>query len=179
MIVAFNTFRYASFAYTVGAVFDSWSSNKIKYYVTSKKEIKDGEGEIHYILNCLKTLNSVNVLMNDISTIIVNGFVWSVNNSNELVKGFGALLEDSVKQLFNIYPTILGISEKPYSRNIPYSVEITRGIDKKGSLWITSTEYLMTDYDAMMVERMSGDETVPDIIQAVKMKTREFLKNEA
>ena len=178
MIVAFDTFRYPSFAYTVGAVFDSWGSDKVRYYVTSKKELKKNEGEIHYILECLKTLNSINILRNNISAVVVNGFVWSVDEKDELIKGFGALLKDSVKQLFDVSPTILGISEKPYSRDIPYSVEITRGTkDNKGSLWITSSEYFLTDYDAMMVEKMSGSDIVPDIIKDVRMKAREFLKD--
>ena len=179
MIVAFSTFKYPLFYYTVGAVIDSWASDKVKFYVTSKKEIKNGEGELHHILECLKTLNSVGTLTNNISTIIIDGFVWSTNDNHELIKGFGALLSDSIKNSFNITPTILGISEEPYSREIPYSVKITRGIEEKGPLWITSTEYLLADYDAKMVERMNGDEKLPTIIQKAKTKAREFLEDEA
>ena len=174
MIVAFDTFRYSSFAYTVGGVFESWISEKVKYYVTSKRPIKQGEGEINYILDCLKMLNQ-----DYISNIIVDGYVWTSNDGQTLNKGFGKLLQESLEHMWILNPTVIGVATEKYPRNIPYSVEVQRGIEKKGSLWVTSSEYLLTESDARLVSRMHGDDVVPTIIQDVKRKTKEFLEDEA
>jgi hypothetical protein len=172
MIVAFDTFRYKKFAYTVGAVFDFWDASKPKYYVTSKRPFKAGESEVNYILECLKMLDEY-----DITHILVDGYVWTTSDGVELNKGFGAYLSERLDNMWISHPTVIGVTDKEFPKPIPYSVEIVRG-DKEGSLWVTSSEYFLTESDAKLVRNMHGNEVIPTIIQCVKNKIKEYLGNE-
>ena len=64
MIIAFDTYYYNEYSYTVGGVFESWKDTKVKYFITSKREIIDAEykpGELYKrelpcIMQCLKMI---------------------------------------------------------------------------------------------------------------------------
>ncbi len=177
MIVAFDTYYYNGYSYTVGGVFESWSDSNAKYYVTSKRncidaEYKSGElykRELPCIMQCLSMID-----INNIDTIIVDGFVWLSEDGKELVKGLGARLSDAIKEKYNIEITVLGIAKNPYHIEIPTCKELVRGLESKKPLYITCSTPSITDYYAILVKKMHGDYRIPSILKAIDSKTREY-----
>ena len=116
MIIAFDTYYYEGYSYTVGGVFESWLSSDVSYYVTSKRECIDAEyksGELYKrelpcIMQCLSMVN-----LDSIDTIIVDGFVWLSEDGKELTKGLGARLDDAIQQLYCSIKSIIGIAKNP------------------------------------------------------------------
>ena len=167
MIIAIDSVKYSSFIYTVGAVFQSWTSKKPNYYITSKKEYYDGISELDCFINCIKMTN-----LSNLTHVIIRGFVWTSEDGLELKKGFGKKLQEVLEKQFLSIATVIGISDIPYSVPIPYCSEIKRGNE---SLWVTSSGYFLTESDAILIKRMSGDEVIPDIIQDVRRKVMGYI----
>lgn len=177
MIVAFDTYYYNGFSYTVGGVFKSWGDKEASYYVTSKRacidaEYKPGElykRELPCIMQCLDLLK-----IDDIELIIVDGFVWLSENGVSLTKGLGAVLHDAIFHKYSRKKTIVGIAKNRYHVDIPECVVLERGLESKKPLFITCSETCFTEFYASQVKVMSGDYRIPNIIKAVDMKTREL-----
>ena len=182
MIIAFDTYYYNGFSYTVGGVFESWADSDVLYYVTSKRncidaEYKSGElykRELPCIMQCLSMVN-----IDDIDTIIVDGYVWLSEDGKELVKGLGARLNDAIKLRYGFEKSIVGIAKNPYHVKIPNCVEIKHGLESEKPLYVTSSDISISDYYSVLVSRMHGDYRIPTILKLVDSKTREMKdKNE-
>lgn len=177
MIVAFDTYYYDGYSYTVGGVFESWTDTKVKYFVTSKRETIDAEykpGELYKrelpcIMQCLKMLD-----LDDVDTIIVDGFVWLSENGKDRTPGIGMRLANALMAEYSRPDiSIVGIAKNPYHCDIPDCVEILRG-ESKTPLWITCSEYYFTKNYASLIKQMVGSYRIPDIIKSVDTKTRDI-----
>lgn len=177
MIIAFDTYYYNGYSYTVGGVFESWSSSDVSYYVTSKRECIDAEyksGELYKrelpcIMQCLSMVN-----LDNIDTIIVDGFVWLSEDGIELSKGLGARLNDAIQRIHGTMKTIVGIAKNPYHVKIPSCIEVKHGLESEKPLYVTCSELGYAEYYATLVSRMHGDYRIPTILKLVDTKTREF-----
>lgn len=178
MIVAFDTYYYNGFSYTVGGVFKSWGDKEVSYYATSIRtcidaEYKPGElykRELPAIMQCLATLN-----IDTIDTIIVDGFVWLSEDGKTLIKGLGARLQDAIYNKYNTKKTIVGIAKNRYHVKIPECVDLERGLVTAKPIFITCSESCLTEHYASQVKVMHGDYRIPSIIKAVDSKTRELM----
>ena len=177
MIIAFDTYYYNGYSYTVGGVFESWASSDVSYYVTSKRmcidaEYKSGElykRELPSIMQCLSMVN-----LDNIDTIIVDGYVWLSEDGKELTKGLGARLDDSLQHLRNATKNIVGIAKNPYHVKIPNCFEIKHGLESDKPLYVTCSNPDYAEHYSVLVSRMHGDYRIPTILKLVDTKTREF-----
>lgn len=179
MIVAFDTYYYGGFSYTVAGVFETWASESVKYYVCSRREGIDAEyvpGELYKrelpcIMQCLEKIK-----VDDITSIIVDGFAWVVDDNGEKVPGLGKRLQDAIVKRFNHHVSIIGVAKNPYRGKIPGCRPITRGKSEK-PLLITCTEDYFTEHYAQEVKLMFGENRIPDILKAIDTKTRTYCED--
>jgi deoxyribonuclease V len=177
MIVAFDTYYYNGYSYTVGGVFKSWGDKEVSYFVTSKRDCIDAEykpGELYKrelpcIMQCLSMLN-----IDDIELIIVDGFVWLSEDGKTTTKALGARLQDAILNKYQTKKTIVGVAKNKYHVDIPDCVEIERGLESKKPLFITCSEPCFTEHYAAHIKGMHGDYRIPSILKAVDSKTRSF-----
>jgi deoxyinosine 3'endonuclease (endonuclease V) len=177
MIVAFDTYYYEGFSYTVAGVFEDWSSEKVSYFVCSRRKGIDAEytpGELYKrelpcIMQCLEKIN-----VDSISCMIVDGFVWLTNENRERVPGLGKRLQDAVMEKYQHFVTVVGIAKNPYRSTIPECVEVTRGMSSNKPLYVTCTELFFTQSYADDVKKMFGEFRIPNIIKAIDTKTRNY-----
>ena len=177
MIVAFDTYYYNGFSYTVGGVFKTWGAKEVSYYVTSKRNCIDAEykpGELYKrelpcIMQCLDMMN-----IDEIECIIIDGFVWLSEDGKECTKGLGARLYDAIYNKYGAHITIVGVAKNRYHVDIPNCVKIERGLESKKPLFITCSLEFMTDMWASLIKGMHGDYRIPTILKAVDSKTRDF-----
>lgn len=181
MIIAFDTYYYNGYSYTVGGVFESWKDTKVKYFITSKREIIDAEykpGELYKrelpcIMQCLKMID-----LDEVNVIIVDGFVWLSENGKDRIQGLGMHLSNALMNEYNRQDiTIVGIAKNPYKCEIPSCIGILRGESSK-PLWITCSEYYLTEKYAALVKHMVGGYRIPYIIKSVDTKTRSISRSE-
>ena len=179
MIVAFDTYYYDGFSYTVAGVFEAWNSEKVKYFVCSRRpgidaEYKPGElykRELPCIMQCLEKINVDNV-----TSIIVDGFVWVVNDKGERVPGLGRRLQEAVLNRYSHHISIIGVAKNPYHTKIPNCKEVLRGKSSK-PLYVTCTEDFFTEHYAEQVKLMFGEYRIPDILKMVDAKTRSYCED--
>lgn len=177
MIVAFDTYYYNGFSYTVGGVFKHWVDKEVSYFVTSIRPFIDAEykpGELYKrelpcIMQCLANLN-----IDTIETIIVDGFVWLSEDGKTLTKGLGARLQDEILKKYNTKKTIVGIAKNRYHVDIPECVVVERGLTSAKPVFVTCSETCFTEHYAAYVKLMHGDYRMPSLIKAVDSKTREI-----
>jgi len=177
MIIAFDTYYYDGYSYTVGGVFDSWTASDVSYYVTSKRqcidaEYKSGElfkRELPCITQCLSLVN-----IDNIDTIIVDGFVWLSEDGKEVTRGLGARLYEFLKNLRGVDKEIVGIAKNPYHCDIPQCEKVIRGLESEKPLYVTCSNPEYTEHYATLVKRMHGDYRIPTILKLVDTKTREL-----
>lgn len=177
MIVAFDTYYYNGFSYTVGGVFKTWGDKNVSYFVTSKRTCIDSEyisGELYKrelpcIMQCLDMLN-----IDDIELIIVDGFVWLSEDGKTLTKGLGERLNDAIFHKYGRKKIIVGIAKNKYHVDIPECEVLVRGLEAKKPLYITCSDTCFTSFYASQIKVMYGDYRIPNIIKAVDMKTREL-----
>ena len=176
MIVAFDTYYYDEFSYTVAGVFDSWNSEKVKYFVCNRRKGIDAEyvpGELYKrelpcIMQCLEKIN-----MDNVTSIVVDGFVWVVNDKGERVPGLGKRLQDAVLEKYDRHISVIGIAKNPYHTHIPNCKEILRGKSEK-PLYITCTEDYFTEHYSEEIKLMFGEYRIPDIIKSIDTKTKSY-----
>ena len=178
MIIAFDTYYYNGFSYTVGGVFKSWVDSDACYYVTSKRDCIDAEyksGELYKrVLPCIMQCLSM-IDIKNIDTIIVDGYVWLSEDGKELVKGLGARLYDEIVKKYDINNIcVVGIAKNPYHVKIPNCVEVEHGLDSKKPLYVTCSTPEFAEYYSILIKKMHGDYRIPTIIKAIDSKTREF-----
>jgi deoxyinosine 3'endonuclease (endonuclease V) len=177
MIIAFDTYYYEGYSYTVGGVFESWTDSDVCYYVTSKRDCIDSEyksGELYKrelpcIMQCLSMVNIENI-----DTIVIDGFVWLSNDGNELIKGLGARLNDAIKMRYGVEKNIVGVAKNPYHVKIPNCIEIKHGLESEKPLFVTCNDEEYVEYYAVLVSRMHGDYRIPTILKLVDSKSREL-----
>lgn len=177
MIVAFDTYYYEGYSYTVGGVFESWSSSEVSYYVTSKRDCIDAEyksrelykRELPCIMQCLSLLN-----LETIDTIIVDGYAWLSDDGKELVKGLGARLYDNIKMVYGVDKEIVGIAKNPYHVKIPNCFEVRHGVESEKPLFVTCSNADYAEYYSVLVGRMDGEYRIPTILKNVDTKSREL-----
>lgn len=179
MIVAFDTYYYEGFSYTVAGVFEKWSSERVKYFVCSRRrgidaEYKPGElykRELPCIMQCFEKINVDNV-----SSIVVDGFVWVVNDKGERVPGLGKRLQDKVLEDYGHHISVIGVAKNPYHTTIPNCKEICRGSSTK-PLYVTCTEDFFTEHYAQEIKSMFGEHRIPDILKSIDQKTRSYCED--
>lgn len=181
MIIAFDTYYYNGFSYTVGGVFESWSDSDVCYYVTSKRDCIDAEyksGELYKrelpcIMQCLSMVN-----LENIDTIVVDGYVWLSNDGEELAKGLGARLYDYIKMVYGVEKNIVGIAKNPYHVDIPHCIKVKHGVESEKPLFVTCSDIVYTEYYSVLVSKMHGNFRIPTILKAIDTKTRELGHND-
>lgn len=177
MIIAFDTYYYEGYSYTVGGVFESWTSSDVSYYVTSRRECIDAEyksGELYKrelpcIMECLSLVN-----LDSIDTIIIDGYVWLSEDGKELTKGLGARLDDAIQRVHCSVKNIVGIAKNPYHVKIPNCFEVKHGLESEKPLYVTCSNTDYAEHYSVLVSRMHGDYRIPTILKLVDTKTREL-----
>jgi deoxyribonuclease V len=179
MIVAFDTYYYEGFSYTVGGVFETWVSEKVKYFVCSRRKDIDTEyksdelykRELPCIMQCLENIN-----VNAISCIVIDGFVWDVNDDGERIPGLGKKLQEAILEKYSHHLSVVGIAKNPYFSNMPNCKEVLRG-GSSNPLYVTCTEDFFTEHYVKEIELMFGEYRVPDIIKSIDTKTRSYCES--
>ena len=182
MIVAFDTYYYNGYSYTVAGVFKSWNDKETSYFATSRRtcidaEYKSGElykRELPCIMQCLELLP-----IKDITLIIVDGFVWLSEDGKTLTKGLGAHLQEAILEKYGEKITIVGVAKNRYHVKIPDCYDIERGLESTKPLFVTCSEPCLAEHYSNMIKIMHGDYRIPNIIKAVDTKTREFGQEDA
>lgn len=162
MIIAFKTHYYKGNSYTVGGVFQSWSSEDVYYYAVSKKPC-EGEGHnVSSIMHCLKLVN-----IDSIDTIIIDGYVWQGDNE----KGLGARIHEAIKRIYGVERTVIGISDTKPNKEIPNCVEVRHGLDSRDRpLYVTCSDVECTNHYSVLVNRMNGNDRVPTVLDNITDK---------
>ena len=181
MIIALDTYYYDGDSYTVGGIFDSWVADKVSYYVTSKRECIDAEykpGELYKrelpcIMQCLSMVN-----LDNVDTIIVDGFVWLSDDGKTLKAGLGQKLHETLSFLHGKDITIVGVAKNKYHSEIPHCYEIKHGLESDKPLYVTCSNPNYAEHYSLLVSRMHGDYRIPTILKAVDTKTRSFKKDD-
>ena len=182
MIIALDTYYYDGYSYTVGGVFDSWTAEKASYYVTSKRDCIDAEyetgelfkRELPCIMQCLSLVN-----LDNIDTIIVDGFVWLSDDGKALIAGLGQKLHESLLFLRGKDITVVGVAKNPYHVKIPNCFEVKHGLESNKPLYVTCSNPDYAEHYSVLVGRMHGDYRIPTILKAVDTKTRTFKENDS
>ena len=177
MIVAFDTYYYNGYSYTVGGVFKSWNDKEVAYYATSKRmridaDYKPGElykRELPCIMQCLALIP-----IKDITLIMVDGFVWLSEDGKTLTKGLGAHLQEAILEKYGEKITVVGVAKNRYHVEIPDCYDIERGLESAKPLFVTCSEPCLARHYSNMVKIMHGDYRIPSILKAVDTKTREL-----
>ena len=112
--------------------------------------------------------------IDEIETIIVDGFVWLSENGKTLTKGLGAMLQEAIFKLYGRKKTIVGVAKNRYHMEIPECVVLERGLESKKPLFITCSETCFSEFYASQIKVMHGDYRIPSILKSVDMKTREL-----
>ena len=176
MIVAFDTYYYGGFSYTVAGIFESWNSESAKYYVCNRRIGIDSEyvpGELYKrelpcIMQCLEKIN-----VDNITSIIVDGFSWLVDEDGNKKPGLGKRLQDAIIAKYDHHISVIGIAKNQYGLDIPNCKEVFRGKSTK-PLYVTCTEDQFLEHYASQVQSMFGEYRIPDIIKAIDTKTRSY-----
>lgn len=176
MIVAFDTYYYGGFSYTVAGVFDEWVSEKAKYFVCNRRagidaEYKPGElykRELPCIMACLEKIN-----VDYITSLVVDGFVWVVDDNGNRKPGLGKRLHDAVLEKYGRNIPVIGIAKNPYHSEIPNCKEVLRGKSSK-PLYVTCTEDSFLERYSVVVKLMFGEHRIPNILKAIDTKTRNY-----
>ena len=179
MIVAFDTYYYGGFSYTVAGVFETWASEKVKYFVCNRRvgidaEYKPGElykRELPCIMDCLEKIN-----VDNITSLVVDGFVWVVDDNGNRKAGLGKRLQDAVLERYGHHISVIGVAKNPYHSKIPNCKEVIRGKSVK-PLYVTCTEDYFTEHYAEEVKLMFGENRIPNILKAIDTKTRNYCNN--
>lgn len=176
MIIAFETYFYNGNSYTVGGVFETWADDTIKYFVTSKQEYKDGEDAFSYDISCImQCLSLVNI--DNIDTIIINGFVWLSQDGKTTTEGLGAKLNDAIIEKYGEPKNIVGISTKKHFVKIPNCYEVFRDEDNEHPLYVTCSNPDYAEHYSVLVTRMWGKYKMPTIFRLIQAKGSKFLKD--
>jgi deoxyinosine 3'endonuclease (endonuclease V) len=180
MIIAFDTYYYDGYSYTVCGAFDSWDDEKAKFFVSNRRKGIDAEytpGELYKrelpcIMQCLSRIN-----INDVTSIVVDGFAWLVDDDGNQIPGLGKRLQDAVLEKYGKNISVVGIAKNPYHKQIPNCEEIYRGLSKR-PLYVTCTENMFVNYYAIKIESMFGEFRIPNIIKSVDVRTRNMAAEE-
>lgn len=176
MILAFDTYYYDGYSYTVCAAFDNWASEKAKFHVTNRRKGIDAEyvpGELYKrelpcIMQCLSRVN-----VNNVTSIIVDGFSWVVDEDGKQVPGLGKRLQDAILDKYGHYLSVIGVAKNPYHKEIPFCHKVFRGESSK-PLYVTCTENEFAEHYAVEIKLMHGKYRIPDILKEVDTRTRSY-----
>jgi deoxyinosine 3'endonuclease (endonuclease V) len=176
MILAFDTYYYDGYSYTVCGAFESWDSEKAKFFVSNRRKGIDAEytpGELYKrelpcIMQCLS-----HIKIDNVTSMVVDGFAWVVDEEGNQVPGLGKRLQDAVLKEYGKNISVVGIAKNPYHKQIPNCEEVYRGISKK-PLYVTCTENAFVNRYAINVELMFGEFRIPDIIKSIDTKTKSY-----
>ena len=180
MILAFDTYYCDGYSYTVCGAFESWNSEKVKFFVSNRRKGIDAEyipGELYKrelpcIMQCLS-----HIKIDNVTSMVVDGFAWVVDEEGNQVPGLGKILQDAVLKEYGKNISVIGIAKNPYHKKIPNCEEVYRGISKK-PLYVTCTENAFVNHYAINVELMFGEFRIPDIIKSIDTKTRMMAADE-
>ena len=180
MILAFDTYYYDGYSYTVCGAFESWDSEKAKFFVSNRRKGIDAEytpGELYKrelpcIMQCLS-----HIKIDNVTSMVVDGFAWVVDEEGNQVPGLGKRLQDAVLKEYGKNISVVGIAKNPYHKQIPNCEEVYRGISKK-PLYVTCTENAFVNHYAIKVELMFGEFRIPDIIKSIDTRTRMMAADE-
>jgi deoxyinosine 3'endonuclease (endonuclease V) len=180
MILAFDTYYYDGYSYTVCGAFESWDSEKAKFFVSNRRKGIDAEytpGELYKrelpcIMQCLS-----HIKIDNVTSMVVDGFAWVVDEEGNQVPGLGKRLQDAVLKEYGKNISVVGITKNPYHKQIPNCEEVYRGISKK-PLYVTCTENAFVNHYAIKVELMFGEFRIPDIIKSIDTRTRMMAADE-
>ena len=82
--------------------------------------------ELPCIMQCLEKIN-----VDNITSVVVDGFVWVVNDNGERVPGLAKRLQDAILEKYNRHISVVGIAKNPYHTHIPNCKEVYRGKSDK------------------------------------------------
>jgi deoxyinosine 3'endonuclease (endonuclease V) len=184
MIIAFDTYYYEGFSYTVGGVFETWNDEKVKYYITSKRECKEADyepgefykRELPCIMQCLSMVNVA-----EITSIIVDGYAWVVDEEGKAKPGLGKKLHDAIVEKYGLNISVVGVAKNrfstkedfPTNKEVMTCIEVLRGESEK-PLYITCSHMGYTEHYATNIANMAGYYRIPDILKSVDGKTRDM-----
>ena len=169
MILAFNTYFYDGYSYTVCGVFEAWTSERVKFYVMSRSVLThDGESDISCITKCMSYID-----MSCVTSIIVYGFSWISDENGNQIAGFGKKVQNEVLRKYRHNISVIGISKSAPQFEIPSCREVLRG-GSMSPLYITCTETEFTTHYAFHVKQMYGEKRMPDILKNVILKSHKF-----
>lgn len=174
--LAVDSYYYSeSDCYTVGVVFDNWKSDTPKMTKSVHTRHFDNyipgnfyKRELPGILDILKEFN-----INDIDTIIIDGYCWLNDREKGLVKGLGMYLNDALSV---DYPDIdiIGVGKTLYGkRSTSIYNEIIRGKAKK-PLFITDCRLTNNETAGMKIKSMTGKFRIPYMLKYLDDRTKEF-----
>lgn len=176
MIVAFDTYYYDDFSYTVAGIFDNWKSAHTDELICSKRIGIDAdyvpgrlyERELPCIMQCLKQID-----VNKVDLIIVDGFVWLTDDDGRMKPVLGEMLHRAILETYGKEIEVIGIAKNPPHNKT--GVEVRRG-DSNKPLWVTCSNISRTDGVAELVRLMEGEFRIPNILKEVDQETRKYRK---
>ena len=185
MIIAFKTYFYDGYGYTVGGVFDTWADDKIRYYIINKKKCTDTFGDKELwrektscIMECL-SMFGLNIasdndqsLNNSINTIVIDDYIWL----GEGEKGVGAILFSMIKNRYDFEMNIVGVTKKPHNGKIDDCFEISR-YNSEQSMYITCINPNFAEHYSFLVANMDGKGGTPKLLDLIDKKAKKLISN--
>ena len=177
MILAIDVYYYpldSWKSYTVSGVkFKSWESKEpeeIIRYTRSKSDTvklspyisgKFKDRELPCILNYLKNEN-----LQEIDTIIIDGYVILVNEDLESIDTLGTSLYSKLCSMGFGHISVVGIAKTKYRDDsmMLESIPVLRG-DAINPIYITSTGWINSKDAAEKIKSMYGDHRLPELIR--------------
>lgn len=170
MNLVFDTFYFeANKANTICLAFENWEDENPKHQFS---EIKDGVSE--YIpgefykreLPCiLSLLDKIKSEIDEISTIIIDGFVYLDDNKKA---GLGKHLFDSLNEKI----PVIGVAKTNYATVQKEKKELKRGTSET-PLYISSVR-IDLETAAGLIKKMHGNYRIPTLLKKVDTLTRQY-----
>lgn len=167
--LAIDTFYTQDNAYTVGIIFSNWNSNLpdsvISCNTPNPSPYIPGEfykRELPCILDLLKEVD-----LQEISTIIVDGYVW-IEKDGSLCDGLGAKLYEVLN---DPEITVIGVAKSKFSGCEEHSYPILRGTATK-PLYIQSIGRISGKNASSLIKNMKGSCKLPDLLKYLDRKTK-------
>ena len=157
MVLAFDVYYKDNGIKAVGVVFEWRGEYPLEIIVERLNNVEEyisGEFYKRELPCILKVLKNVN--LNEIDTIIIDGYVY-VNNNKDY--GLGGKLSD---ELNNSVP-IIGVAKTSFYDNQDTVVKIKRG-KSNNPLYISSIG-IDLEQAALLVQNMNGDHRLPGILK--------------
>lgn len=174
--IAIDSYYYTeNSSYTVGVIFDSWTDSKPSTILSTTTEnvgpYVPGQFYKRELPGILDILGKVD--LNGFDTILVDGFVWLLDQDGTYSEGLGKKLWNALGKPKDL--EVIGVAKTLFGRCSEICVPVLRGeaikplwVDCVGSTGLTKQEA------AELVRGMAGPYRIPSLLKILDTETKKY-----